>query len=140
MDELIPPKLILRPNHREEIIEIVTKLAPKEACGIIAGETDTSSKVYPVTNTLNSSSEYLMDPEQMLEAFWDIEENGWQVLAFFHSHPSSQPFPSQSDLSRNFYPHTIHMIAGKIESNWVLKAFQLFEKNYNEIPIVNLST
>lgn len=136
MDELIPSQLLLHPIHREEVIEIARQLAPIEACGIIAGEKGESRKVYPISNSLNSPTEYLMDAEQMLQAFWDIEENGWQVLAFFHSHTFSQPFPSQTDLSRNFYPHTIFVIAGKIEGRWALKAFQLKEHSYIEIPIV----
>ncbi len=140
MDELIPSQLNLHPDHLAEILSIASQNAPYEACGILAGENGFSCKVYPILNTLQSRSEYLMDAEQMLHAFWDIEEKGWQTLAFFHSHPNSPPIPSATDLARNFYPHTIHAIAGKIETRWELKAYQLFKQNYNEIPIVILPT
>ena len=140
MDELIPSQLNLREEHLAEIVAIVSKNAPYESCGILAGDHHSSQKVYLIQNTLQAHNEYLMDAEEMLAAFWDIEEKGWEVLAFFHSHPSSPPIPSPTDLARNFYPHTIHAIIGKTGSEWKMKAYQLFNHHYNEIPIVLIST
>jgi len=117
------------------MITIAEKLAPVEACGVLAGKFGQSTKVFPITNTLDSPYEYLMDPEEMLKAFWEIDERDWDVLAFFHSHPVSLPIPSQTDLARNYYPDTPHIIIGKSQSNWVFRAFLLKKSEYNEIPV-----
>lgn len=136
MDELIPTQLNLHPTHREEIITVARQLVPIEACGMIGGDAQTSRKVYPISNTLHSPYEFLMDPEEMLKAFMEIEDHKWEVLAFFHSHPASPPLPSPIDLARNYYPHTPHLIAGKIGDTWKLRAFILESHQSREIPIV----
>lgn len=136
MDKLIPTQLNLHPTHRDEIISIVSQIAPIEACGIVGGDALTSQKVYPIHNTLQSPNAYLMDPAEMLQAFLEIEDRQWEILAFYHSHPHSNPSPSQTDLDQNYYPHTPYLIAGKIDGGWKLRAYLLTEGVSSEIPIV----
>ena len=76
-----------------------------------------------------------MDPAEMVEAFWDMENNNWEPLAFFHSHPASPPIPSQTDLERNYYPDTPHLIAGRQGGNWAVRAFFFTKTNFHEIRI-----
>lgn len=135
MDQLTNQNLSISSQHYQEIIAIVDKIAPIEACGMIAGEKKQSKKVFHITNTLDSPYEYLMDPEEMLKAFWEIDEQDWEVLAFFHSHPMSRPIPSSTDLARNYYPDTPHLILGKSQSKWESRAYYLVKTEYKEIPI-----
>jgi proteasome lid subunit RPN8/RPN11 len=135
MDQLTPKNISIHKQHYLELITIAEKLAPLEACGIIGGKFGLSTKVFHVTNTLNSPYEYLMDPSEMLKAFWEIDEQEWEVLAFFHSHPVSRPIPSKIDLARNYYPETPHLILGKSQSGWEGRAYLLGKTEFKEIPI-----
>ena len=135
MDQLRHSSISLTKDHLSEIISIAELRAPNEACGIIAGEGSASRKVYEITNTLLSPFEYLMDPEETVKVFWEMEKNNLEILAFFHSHPASAPLPSPTDLERNFYPDTPYLIIGREKQNWIVRGFFLGAKDFQEIKV-----
>lgn len=136
MDQLNPFSLQLSETHLAQIISIAKLRAPNEACGIIAGEGSTGRQIYEISNSLNSPTEYLMNPEEMVRVFWEIENNNLDPVAFFHSHPHSLPFPSPTDLARNYYPDTPHLIVGLEEDIWTARAFLLAQADYREIRLI----
>lgn len=135
MAKLKSPSLFLSKSHYSKLIEIARQQAPFEACGIIAGIGQTSQKIYPISNILKSTVEYLMNPEEMVHVFWEIENQHWEPIAFFHSHPASLPLPSQTDLDRNYYPETPHLIIGREEGLWSIRGFLLSKIDYKQIEI-----
>lgn len=135
MDKLNSPKIILSQSHYSKILEIVQQQAPLEACGIIAGIGQTSKELYPITNTLNSTVEYLMNPQEMVHVFWEIERKNWEPIAFFHSHPASYPIPSQTDIDRNYYYETPQLIIGREKGRWIILGYLLTKEDYKQIKI-----
>ncbi len=78
---------------------------PNECCGLLAGTfgTDGTARAhhrYPLVNALASPSEYFAEAKGMLAAHRDMRANGWELLAVYHSHPTSAPFPSRKDRER----------------------------------------
>ncbi len=71
---------------------------PNECCGILAGPKDAALKLYRITNTTPSPYRYLMDPQEMLNAMDDAGRNGWDPIAFYHSHTHSRAYPSDTDV------------------------------------------
>ena len=71
---------------------------PNECCGILAGADGTVSHLYRITNTAKSPYRYLMDPQEQLNAMLESDRNGWEILAFYHSHTHSPAYPSQTDV------------------------------------------
>ena len=135
MDKLNTPGIILTQSHFSKILDIAKKQAPIEACGIIAGIDHTSIKIYPISNILNSTVEYLMDPQEMVHVFWEIERQNWETIAFFHSHPASYPIPSQTDIDRNYYYETPHLIIGRDRGQWITRGFLISKKDFKQIKI-----
>ena len=72
--------------------------APKECCGILAGLDGSVRRNYRITNTAHSPYRYLMDPQEQLRAMLNAERNGWEVLAFYHSHTHTKAYPSRVDV------------------------------------------
>ena len=73
--------------------------APNEACGLIAGKGSTTSRIIPVKNAApNPQSHYRMDSADLLRAYKSIEAEGLDCIAVYHSHPKSEPLPSQEDI------------------------------------------
>lgn len=73
--------------------------APLECCGLIGGQGETARKVYPARNADQSRVHYTIDPRDMLNATRDIEDvQGWEISAFYHSHPRSDAYPSPTDV------------------------------------------
>ena len=90
---------------------------PNECCGLLAGTigTDGIARIerrYPLVNALASPTEYESDPASIFAASKDMRERGLEVLAVYHSHPTSDPIPSCKDLERNYQGDVVHFIIG----------------------------
>ncbi|VAW31515.1 hypothetical protein MNBD_CHLOROFLEXI01-4652 [hydrothermal vent metagenome] len=84
---------------------------PLEGCGLLAGDgMGWITAVYPIYNILQSPTNYEMDPRQQIQVFLNIEANGWQMVAIFHSHPQGPESPSPTDIALAFYPEAAHII------------------------------
>ncbi|HVM12291.1 MAG TPA: M67 family metallopeptidase [Actinomycetota bacterium] len=70
---------------------------PLEACGVVAGAGGAPVGVYPIANVERSPVRYRFDEREQRRVFREIEDRGWDLLAFFHSHPDSPAEPSSTD-------------------------------------------
>src|SRR4051812_29697627 len=91
----------------EEVIEHARAEAPLECCGLLAGViTDgvgTVTTRFTIRNELQSPTDYLTEARGMFEASRAMRTGGLELLAIYHSHPTSAPVPSTRDLERNTY-------------------------------------
>lgn len=72
--------------------------APNEACGLIAGKSGVPARVIRCTNVNPSPvNRYTIDPRDLVRAFREIEDRGDELVAIYHSHPSSPALPSPTD-------------------------------------------
>ena len=85
-------------RYADEIISHAMAEDPNECCGILAGSGDDVSHLYRITNEVRSPVRYQMDPQEQLNAMLDSERNGWELLAFYHSHTHSAAYPSATDV------------------------------------------
>lgn len=112
---------------------------PFESCGLVAGvrcdQLWEAQEIIPVKNVLKNSTRFRMSPQEQLEAFQTIEDNGWELLAIYHSHPSGPPIPSPTDLEEHFYPDTLALICSYEQQRWVCKAFQVSAEIFKEVEI-----
>ena len=109
---------------------------PLEGCGLLAGPGDYADHVYCVSNIINSSIAYEMDPKEQLEAMLDIESRGWEILAIFHSHPAGPERPSARDAAVITYPESAYVIVSlsRIDEPSV-RAFTMTDGVTREIPL-----
>lgn len=91
---------------------------PNECCGLLAGTREAGGTVgrvercYPLVNELASPTEYQSEPRSMFDAVKDMSRRDLDVLAVYHSHPTSAPIPSQRDRERNYSPDVVNVIIG----------------------------
>lgn len=123
--------------HWEQMHSHVKKIAPIEACGLVAGINNTSREVFPITNSLKSTIRYRMAEGEMVKAIHTILEKGWDILAIYHSHPQGPPTPSQTDLSEATFLESTQLVWGQQEGEWNLRAYRYYP-NYSHEEI-NLS-
>jgi [CysO sulfur-carrier protein]-S-L-cysteine hydrolase len=107
----------------DEIVEHARGEAPNEACGIIAGRDGRPTRLYRIRNAEESPVVYRFDEREQLEVLEEIDGNGWAPLCFYHSHTSSEAYPSRTDRARALwrdpvtgeevpaYPGTTYVIA-----------------------------
>ncbi len=90
--------LTIPQRFADDMIAHAQQENPNECCGILAGKHDRAENLYRITNTVASPSRYLMEPQEQLQAMLDADRNGWDVLAFYHSHTHSAAYPSPTDV------------------------------------------
>ena len=83
----------------EEIIAHCRREYPKEACGILAGQTGVVTQVYPMTNVEASPIGYSMDPKEQLRVDKQMRALGQRMAGIYHSHTASAAYPSSVDVS-----------------------------------------
>jgi proteasome lid subunit RPN8/RPN11 len=84
----------------EEMIAHARDEAPRECCGMIASENGSAVAVHRVRNVaINPKSAYFMDAKEQYLAFQAIEDAGLELGAIYHSHPRSEPVPSETDVN-----------------------------------------
>lgn len=127
--------LYLYRNHWQTMHDEVRKLAGEEACGLVAGVDQTSRAVYPVTNILHSPVRYRMDPEGQLAGFNQIDENGWELLAIYHSHLQGPQGPSGIDVAEAAYPGVTHLIWSPSSGDWLCHGYLIENGEITEVSV-----
>lgn len=112
------------------MLQDVAQHAPREACGLIASQQGESVRIYPITNTYHSRVRFEMDPAEQLKAFQEIDQNGWQLAAIYHSHPQGPDHPSPTDIAQTFYPDVLQIICYQLDGIWHFKGYLVREGCY----------
>ncbi len=80
-----------------------------------------------------SPKEFLSDPKSMFAADRDMRLKGIDILAVYHSHPTSNPVPSPTDLNRNYWPKVMTLIVSlKNPQEPQVRGWWLGADNYRE--------
>ncbi len=108
----------------DQMIEHSKSENPNECCGILAGTNGDISKLYKIRNASPSPYRYVMDPQEMLTSIQDADENGIDLVAFYHSHTHSPAYPSETDTRM------------AVESGWVDFCYVLVSLEDDDKPVV----
>ncbi len=124
MAEQNPRRLRLSKTIMTTMQEQALASPRSEVCGLLGGGDDTARSYYPIDNIARQPArEYLMDPEQQIDAMRSMRERGESLLAIYHSHPDAPAEPSAADLAMAEYPDTIYVIAGPVGKAMQLNAY-----------------
>jgi len=119
----------------QKMLEDVNLRAPEEACGIVAGREGQASQVYVVTNALHSLVAFRMDPQEQVNAFLDMEREGLEMLAIYHSHPSGPEMPSETDKAEFAYPGVLSLIWVPKDGTWACQAYLISERLVEKVDL-----
>jgi proteasome lid subunit RPN8/RPN11 len=86
--------VVVPPGLRRELVEHARAESPNEACGLVVLEKGVARRYVPGRNAAASPYRFELeiDPET-----WFLEDEGYE-LGVFHSHLSSPPRPSRTDV------------------------------------------
>jgi proteasome lid subunit RPN8/RPN11 len=117
----------------DEMVAHAREEAPNECCGLVASSNGAAVHVYRATNAEHSPVKYVVDPRDQIRIQNDIDDNGWDLGAIYHSHTRTGPFPSQTDinLARN-WPDPLYVIVGVAGDNPDVRAFRIVEGEVTE--------
>jgi proteasome lid subunit RPN8/RPN11 len=93
-----------------EMVEHCRAGLPNESCGFLGGRDATAERIYKLTNAAQSPVYYRPADKEMIAAMNDIDENGSELVAIFHSHVASPADPSPTDIREAHYPDSVYVI------------------------------
>jgi proteasome lid subunit RPN8/RPN11 len=124
-----------RPIH-DAMIEQARAELPNECCGLLAGVVVEGVarvvRCFPLVNATASPVEYESEPRSMFEAMRAITEESIDVVAVYHSHPTSPPIPSRKDLARNYSEDVVNVIISLAGEAPLIRGWWLTQTDYRE--------
>jgi len=117
-------RLILTRNHWNAMRSHVSRCAPLEACGLLAGKNDRVESTLGVRNAERSPVRFRMEPRAQWHAFQRMEAAGLDLVGIYHSHPNGPDHPSPTDIAEALYP-VAQIIWFRVDGRWRARGFQI---------------
>jgi proteasome lid subunit RPN8/RPN11 len=131
-----PFRLLLPTQIYKALVEHARAELPNECCGYLAGRivdgVGRVEKRYPLVNMLASPVEYTAEPKGQFAAHKDMRASGIDVLAVYHSHPTTAPIPSRTDIARLYSTEVVCVIVSLCAAEPHVRAWWLSENGYRE--------
>jgi proteasome lid subunit RPN8/RPN11 len=133
------PKEIHIPRKLAQQLLHLAQISPDaEICGLVGGKDGVPQTCYPVVNIAESPQQrFLLDPKQQIAAMAAMRDQGEQLFAIYHSHPTAPAFPSRLDLEQAAYPEALYLIIS-LNTKGILemRGFKIASQTANEIVLV----
>jgi proteasome lid subunit RPN8/RPN11 len=127
---------LTRAQYRS-IVDHARDCMPEEACGILAGDDGGNvRRVFLMENAEHSENFYIMDSTEQFRVFDEIEKAGLELIAIFHSHPSSPPLPSAQDLELAFYPDAYYLIVSLMGVEPDCRVFRIKDREIYDVELI----
>ena len=112
--------------------------APLECCGLLIGTKEQVVRSARAHNVLQSPTRYRVDPVDHFEAIRTARNEGLEVVGAYHSHPTSLPQPSETDLHQAIYPHFVYVIVSLVSKETeAIKGYRLRSGQATQVELLS---
>ena len=107
-----------------------------EVCGLLAGKSLEPVSLYRIPNiALDPATTFYMEPQAQVAALKIMRESGEELCGIYHSHPTSEPFPSRRDLQQAAYPGAAYLIVSLMNSKPDIGTFIFDGEVFHELAL-----
>jgi proteasome lid subunit RPN8/RPN11 len=75
---------------------------------------------------------YDIDSRDLIRIMTEIEDDGLELGAIYHSHTRSDPVPSQTDINLAFYPDSLYVIVGLAGAEPDVRGWEIRDRQVTE--------
>ena len=127
----------MSPDLIDEIVAHAREVAPEECCGVVTGQDGEAVAVERAENEFAHRMRYRISADEMFRIYKLADERGEEMLAFYHSHPRSEAYPSQTDINEaSGLPESLHLICSLAEPERpVVRAFSIRAGEVEEVGL-----
>jgi desampylase len=130
------PAVELRDDVRRAIIDHARAEAPNECCGLLIGRGDLIDESVRSRNLdERPATRYEVDPAVHVAAIGRLRGTDRAVIGCYHSHPSSPPVPSASDVAEAWYPDFIWIIVSLQMAEPEVAGYRIGENRYERLSL-----
>ena len=115
----------IRREALDAIIAHARAEAPAECCGMLVGRGRSIDEAVRARNIAASPTRFLIDPKDHIDTRRAARGRGLEVLGFYHSHPQSPAWPSETDVAEATYPEAVYLIASLAGKGVDARLFQI---------------
>ena len=120
-----------------QIVEQGLREFPNECCGLIAAAAGVPVKIFPMRNADASPVTYRLDGREQLRVFDEMDEQGWDLWAIYHSHTHSEAYPSETDVKLAMYPDARYLVLSLADrDDPILRSFWIVDGQITEEDFV----
>ena len=124
----------------QAVIDAARDGLPNEACGLLvgpayAGDGGTPTRCVPLTNAAASPYRYMIDPQEQLRVWLELEDANEVPWAIVHSHVASPAVPSATDVGLAFFPDSLYVICSLADEMPTLRAWSIRDGVVTEVPL-----
>lgn len=99
---------------------------PREACGIMTGKGGVVGRGFAMRNAHpQPASRYQIDPADQQVAMQEVLAGREELVAIYHSHPTTAAYPSQTDVAMAHYPEAFYVIVSLAREPGDVQAFRI---------------
>jgi proteasome lid subunit RPN8/RPN11 len=129
-------KIIIPAICYKEIVEHVRLNLPYEVCGLLAGKNNKIQSVWKLENEIKSDRRFFVGERKIAETMQLIKKQEEQILAVYHSHPTTAPVPSSYDITNHFNDRVLMIIISYKSINPKVKCYHIKKETYKECPFL----
>jgi [CysO sulfur-carrier protein]-S-L-cysteine hydrolase len=124
----------------QAIIDAARESLPNEACGLLvaaayAGDGGSPTRYVAMRNAAESPYRYMIDAEEQLRVWLELEDAGEVPWAIVHSHVASVAVPSATDVGLAFFPDSLYVICSLADEMPVLRGWSIRDGAVTEVPL-----
>jgi proteasome lid subunit RPN8/RPN11 len=118
--------------------QISADLAPREACGLLFGTADAITAMQAVENVAEDPERrFEIDPAALFVALRAERAGGLKIVGYWHSHPSGDTMPSQTDAAMAAPDGKLWLIvAGEAATLWRTSAAGALHGRFDPVPFL----
>ena len=121
---------------RAEIVDHARNHAPRECCGVIAGNGSGLTRLFRLTNVEPGNNRYLFDDTEFYQVYREIDAAGEDVQVVYHSHPATIAYPSKTDVEFALWPEAVYLICSlEFPEAPVLRGFRIVDGEISEVDL-----
>ena len=129
--------LHLQRHHVDLLKQETKKVHPIEACAMLFGKLSQNQvyveKIEVAPNELHSTVRFQIDPQRVVAAFTEADEEGLDFIGLFHSHPApATPSPIDGKFMK-LWGDALWLILSSTDGNFA--AFQIKDDKIKEATI-----
>ena len=129
--------LYLSQTLYQELVNHARTALPNECCGLLAGNivagTARAIRRFPLVNVAPQPKvEFLSEPRSSFAADKAMRAAALDVIAVYHSHPTSAALPSKKDIASNYSEAVMNLIISLKDGQLDMRAWWLWENGFEE--------
>ncbi|MFD1512884.1 desampylase [Halomarina rubra] len=135
-------RFVLTPAVRDALVTHAREGSPEEVCGVLGGRERRDGDPARVTRVervpnvaATPETRYQLDPAAQFEALQTVEDDGDDVVGFYHSHPRGPAGPSATDEAQATWPDAVYCIVSLAEAEPRLGAWRWTGERFDSLVV-----